>query len=115
MEAKQVYQVFLTESAAVEIKKQLTVRNTPNAYLRLGIKGGGCSGFSYVLQYEDNNPSLKDLIFESYGIKIVVDSKSIKYLNQSTLDWEYTLLRQGFKFNNPQEVSKCGCGTSFSV
>src|ERR1041385_7233536 len=106
--------IFVTSIAAIEIKKQLTSRNTPNAYLRLGVKGGGCSGFSYILQFEESIHD-KDLVFESNGIQIVVDKKSITYLNQCVLDWEYTLLRQGFKFHNPQETSKCGCGLSFSV
>jgi len=109
------YQFSLTEASAAQIKKQLINRHTPTAYLRLGVKGSGCAGYEYILKFEDSEPTTKDLIFESYGVRLIIDSKSIIYLNNSTLDWEYTLLRQGFKFNNPQEVSSCGCGASFSL
>jgi iron-sulfur cluster assembly protein len=109
------YTIFLSEVAAAKIKLQLEERGTPNAALRLGIKGGGCSGFSYVLQYEDDPPRDRDEVFYHYGVKIIVDRKSLVYLNGSTLDWEKTLLKQGFKFVNPNEKSTCGCGHSFSV
>lgn len=109
------YQIFVSTSAAAQIKEQFKKRGTPDAYLRLGVKGGGCSGFSYVLQYEDSVPREKDFLFIIHDIKVVVDKKSIIYLNGSTLDWEKTLIYQGFKFVNPQEKNKCGCGTSFSI
>lgn len=115
MEDKLVYQVYLSPAAAEQIKNQLSQRRTPEAYLRLGVKGGGCSGLSYILRYEDSAPTSKDITFEIHGVNVVIDRKSIIYLNQCTLDWEHTLMRQGFTFNNPQEASKCGCGTSFSV
>jgi iron-sulfur cluster assembly protein len=109
------YQVHISDSALEQIKKQFISRGTPNSYLRLGVRGGGCSGFSYALQYEDKDPSVKDLIFHFGEIKVIVDKKSIIYLNNCTLDWEKSLMYQGFKFVNPNESSKCGCGTSFSV
>lgn len=112
---KNEYQVFVSIKAAQQIKEQFKKRQTPDAYLRLGVKGGGCSGFSYVLQYEDSDPKEKDLLFIIHDIKVVVDKKSIIYLNGSILDWEKTLIYQGFKFLNPQEKNKCGCGTSFSI
>jgi iron-sulfur cluster assembly protein len=115
MEAETNYQVSVSAKAVEQIKLQLQKRGTPESYLRLGIKGGGCSGFSYVLQFEDAAPKVKDLVFEIGGVRIVVDSKSIIYLNGSILDWEQTLMNQGYKFINPQEKSKCGCGTSFTV
>ena len=115
MEADKKYQIFVSAKAAEQIKLQLQKRNTPDAYLRLGIKGGGCSGYSYVLQFEDQSPQARDLVFESEGIRVVVDAKSVIYLNDSTLDWEKTLMSQGFKFRNPQEKSSCGCGESFTV
>jgi iron-sulfur cluster assembly protein len=115
MEAEEKKQVFVSAVAAEQIKKQLATRGTPESYLRLGIKGGGCSGFSYVLQFEDSPPKDKDLVFEMEGVRVVVDKKSILYLNGSTLDWEKTLMSQGFKFVNPNEKSSCGCGSSFTV
>lgn len=109
-----VYQVFISPEAAEQIKQQLQTRGTPDAYLRLGIKGGGCSGFSYVLRYE-GEVKPKDLHFEIDGLHILIDRKSILYLNGCTLDWEKTLIHQGFKFINPNEKSRCGCGHSFTV
>lgn len=115
METEKNYQVSVSATAAEQIKLQLQKRGTPDAYLRLGIKGGGCSDYSYVLEYEDSPPRSKDLVFNSEGIHVVVDAKSIIYLHGSTLDWEKTLMNQGFKFLNPQEKAKCGCGTSFAI
>ena len=114
MENEKIYQVSISALAAEQVKKQLEKRGTPNAYLRLGLRGGGCSGYTYVLQYEEA-PKEKDKVFESNGVNIVVDPKSIVYLNGCTLDWEKNLLKQGFKFNNPNEKASCGCGHSFSV
>ena len=87
---------------------------TSKAFIRLGVKGGGCSGYSYSIQYEDFTES-RDLHFEIDRVHILVDRKSILYLNGCTLDWEQTLMNQGFKFVNPNEKSQCGCGHSFTV
>ncbi len=109
------YHISISPIAAEQVINQLEKRGTPNSYLRLGIKGGGCSGFSYVIQFEDNPPRDRDIVFEEHNVKIVVDKKSIVYLNGTTLDWEKALLKQGFKFVNPNEKSTCGCGHSFTV
>ncbi len=109
------YNISVSPKAAEQVKNQLTKRGTPESYLRLGVKGGGCSGFSYVIQFEDSPPKEKDLLFEIEGIKVLVDKKSILYLNGTILNWEKTLMHQGFKLDNPNEKSKCGCGTSFTV
>lgn len=102
--------------AALEAAKNaLRKRGTPNAMLRLGVKGGGCLGFSNVIQFEDNLLHENDVIFKFEGLDIVVDKKSLVYLNGMTLDWENTLLEKGFKFNNPNVKSYCGCGTSFQL
>jgi iron-sulfur cluster assembly protein len=115
MEDENSYKVSISPIAAENIKLQLESRGTPESYLRLGIKGGGCSGFSYVLRFEDDPPRDKDIVFEEHGVKIIIDKKSLTYLNGSTLDWEKTLLKQGFKFVNPNEKATCGCGHSFTV
>jgi iron-sulfur cluster assembly protein len=115
MAEEKTYSITVTPEAAEQIKKQLEKRGTPSSYLRLGLKGGGCSGFSYVLQYEDPPFEARDLFFHSNDIDIVIDPKSILYLNGCTLDWEKNLLKQGFKFINPNEKTSCGCGHSFSV
>jgi iron-sulfur cluster assembly protein len=115
MEGEHNYNIFISPIAAENIKLQLETRGTPESYLRLGIKGGGCSGFSYVLRFEDDPPRDQDTVFEGHGVRVVVDKKSLAYLDGSTLDWEKTLLKQGFKFINPNEKSSCGCGHSFTV
>lgn len=109
------FQVFVSPIAVEQIKLQLIKRKTPDASIRLGVKGAGCSGFTYQIQFEDEVPREKDLLFNIDNVKIIVDKKSILYLNGSTLDWEKTLMKQGFKFVNPNEKSSCGCGESFSV
>jgi iron-sulfur cluster assembly protein len=115
MEDEKTLSISISLVAAEQVKLQLEKRGTPESCLRLGIKGGGCSGFSYVLRFEDDLPRDRDVVFEEHGVKVVVDKKSLVYLNGSTLDWEKSLLKQGFKFVNPNEKSSCGCGHSFTV
>lgn len=108
------YKIFISEEAAEQVKLQLIKRGSPNAYLRLGVKSSGCIGFKYHLEFEDNLES-KDLLFNINGVSILIDKKSILYLNGSTLDWERSLMNHGFKFINNLEKSRCGCSKSFSV
>ena len=82
--------------------------------LRLGVQGGGCSGFSYVTQFE-SGPRPNDQIFEYEGAKVFVDPKSMVYLQGMTLDYKSDLMQQGFVIHNPNAKSTCGCGTSFSA
>ena len=82
--------------------------------LRLGVKGGGCSGLSYSISF-DTHPRERDRIFNYDGVRVFVDPKSFIYLHGMTLDYEETLMRQGFNFINPNSSRSCGCGTSFSV
>jgi iron-sulfur cluster assembly protein len=103
-------------SEAIEVFKiKLEKRHTPNAFIRIGVKGGGCNGFEYVIQFEDNIPRKKDIEFNFNGLKVVVDNRSITHLNGCTVHWEKTLVAQGFKFLNPNAKSFCGCGNSFST
>jgi iron-sulfur cluster assembly protein len=102
------------------IARQLKKRGTPGAGLRLGLRGGGCSGFSYVIEFHDGAPHARDRVFDLVAsdgtpVRVVVDPKSLLYLTGTVLEWEQTLMRQGFKFSNPNEKSGCGCGSSFSV
>ena len=112
---KKELSIEVSEGAAKAIRKQLDKRGTPDASLRVGIRGGGCSGFSYVIEFHDSDPRPKDKVFLKDGVRVVVDPKSLVYLNGTVLDWEQTLMRQGFKFVNPNEKSSCGCGHSFTV
>ena len=112
--------IELSPSAIAAVRAALLKRGTPNSALRVGIKGGGCSGFSYVIEYADEPPRDRDLVFEfplegGPDVRVLCDKKSILYLGGSLLDWEKTLMFQGFKFKNPQEASSCGCGHSFTV
>lgn len=105
----------ITSAAADFGRQKLKKRGTPDAAVRIGIKGGGCSGFSYVIQFEDGEPRARDYGYEVDGVRFVVDKKSFIYLAGSVFDFEKTLMFQGFKFRNPNEASSCGCGHSFTV
>ncbi len=112
--------VTITTAAADAIVRQLSKRGTPGASLRLGVRGGGCSGFSYVIEFHDGEPQRRDHVFTFHGsdgtlVTVVVDPKSLLYLNGSEMDWQQTLMQQGFKFHNPNVSTECGCGHSFSA
>ena len=112
--------IVIAQSAVDAIAAQIKKRNVPGTALRLGIRGGGCSGFSYVIEFHDGEPNARDVVYDlkatdGSDVRVVVDKKSLIYLNGSTLEWEKTLMRQGFKFVNPNEKASCGCGTSFTV
>jgi iron-sulfur cluster assembly protein len=81
--------------------------------LRLGVMGGGCSGLSYSIKF-DTRPRERDRVFEFDGVRVFVDPKSFLYISGMTLDYEETLMRQGFNFINPNSSRSCGCGSSFS-
>ena len=105
----------LTEAAANQVKELKRAQSLPDTvFLRMGVKGGGCSGLSYSLEF-DSEIGLHDKEFELDGIKVVVDKKSYLYLNGTTLDYVQQGLTGGFTFLNPSAKSSCGCGTSFSA
>lgn len=107
--------IALTERAAGKIKAIFAEQKMPEgSCLRIGIKGGGCSGFSYTLDVA-KEPAADDEVFESFGVKIVADPKSYLYLSGTTVDYEDALLKGGFVFNNPNAKRSCGCGSSFST
>jgi len=105
--------VTVTEQAANHISKYLANRGKGQG-LRVGIKTTGCSGMAYVLEFVDNI-SPEDQIFESRGVKIVVDPKSLAYIDGTELDFVREGINEGFKFNNPNVKNECGCGESFTV
>ncbi len=104
--------VNITEPAAEEVKK-LLVEEPGKTGLRLEIRGGGCSGMSYGLSFD--NAQEKDNVVEAHGIKVFIDPKSSIYLKGTTLDFQNGLEGKGFVIKNPQAKSSCGCGNSFSV
>ncbi len=105
--------VTLTEAAARHVAQFLAKRGKGFG-LRLGVKTSGCSGMAYKLEFADA-PNEDDQVWESYGVKVVVDSKSLPYIDGTELDYVREGLQEGFKYNNPQEKERCGCGKSFHV
>jgi len=108
--------IHLTELAAKKIVAQLTKEGVSleTGGLRVGVQGGGCSGLSYAMRL-DTQARDRDKVFEEFGARIFVDPKSLLYLNGTTLDYEETLMRQGFVFVNPNAARSCGCGSSFTA
>ncbi|MCA9273139.1 MAG: iron-sulfur cluster insertion protein ErpA [Phycisphaerales bacterium] len=108
--------VILTEKAAKEIASIIEQQELDKdaVRLRVGVKGGGCSGFSYVLDLTETQKET-DEVFEQHGIKVVCDPKSLLYLNGTTVDFKDELMGRGFVFNNPNASTTCGCGSSFSA
>ncbi len=105
--------ISLSEKAAEHVQKFLKKRGK-GLGLRLGVKTSGCSGMAYKLEYVDKERE-DDCVFESFGVKIFVDSKSLPYLDGTQLDFAKEGFNEGFKFNNPNAKGQCGCGESFSV
>ena len=107
--------VTLSEKAASEVKKIITDQNLPEGtVLRVGVQGGGCSGFSYSLNF-DTSTSERDRIVDIHGVKLAVDKKFDPYLDGTVVDFYDGLEKRGFVFNNPNVVKSCGCGSSFQV
>ena len=108
--------IHLTERAAKQICKLLEKEGVSPEVggLRVGVQGGGCSGLSYAMRL-DTQPRDRDKIFEEHGARLFVDPKSFLYLNGTTLEYEETLMRQGFAFQNPNAARNCGCGSSFTA
>lgn len=106
--------IALTEEAVTKVREMIQEQDPRPAGLRIAVVGGGCSGFSYSMNFE-NNPGMLDKTYDSDGFKLFVDQASLVYLDGIEVDFVNTLEGSGFKFNNPQVKSTCGCGSSFSV
>ena len=106
--------ISLTSNATAKVKEIMAQQNPVPTGLRVGVVGGGCSGFSYSMQFE-NSAGMMDKIFDFDGLKVYVDATSVMYLNGCIVDYVETLEGAGFKFENPNVKSTCGCGSSFSV
>lgn len=107
--------VTLTETAAREIKRIMDEQGSPGEQvIRIGVQGGGCSGFSYSLNW-DNETSEKDRVAEFHGVKVAMEKKFEPYLDGTVIDFYDGLEKRGFVFNNPNVVKSCGCGSSFQV
>src|SRR5262250_508295 len=106
--------ISLTATAIAKVKEIMGQQNPAPAGLRVGVVGGGCSGFSYSMQFE-NSAGMMDKVFNFDGLKVFVDATSVMYLNGCVVDYVETLEGAGFKFDNPNVKSTCGCGSSFNV
>ena len=108
----------MTDRAALEMERIISEQKLGKVYLRVGVKGGGCSGFQYTLGFDDikdeyDQVSIKE--WQPQDLEMICDTKSFLYLNNTTIDFDETLLGRGFKFVNPQASTSCGCGESFGV
>ena len=106
--------IELTEAAQTELKRIMGDEGASHRGVRIGVKGGGCSGFTYVMQFEDKKREFDNLVNEE-RVPVFIDAKSSLYLDGMQIDFAIDLLNRGFKFNNPNASKSCGCGTSFSV
>ena len=103
--------INLTAEAAANIRELREEYETPNAGLRFGITGGGCSGYKYLLELEDE-PGEDDLVFSTDGVQVFIKTEHMEKLKNSTIDWVDSLMEAGFKIENPQAKRPCGCGES---
>jgi iron-sulfur cluster assembly accessory protein len=107
--------VKLTERAARELKRLFVEKNKPDTTIvRLGVAGGGCSGFEYRMEFTESTAS-DDLLSESQGLRLAVDPRSARFVDGTEIDFHDDLLKRAFVFNNPLAVKTCGCGTSFKA
>jgi iron-sulfur cluster assembly protein len=107
--------ITISDQGAAKVKEFLTAQGADisSAGLRVGVRGGGCSGFQYNLAFDEQRPG--DEVFEDHGLKILVDGPSLPYVRGSIIDWVDSLQGAGFQVNNPNVVAACGCGSSFRV
>jgi iron-sulfur cluster assembly protein len=106
--------IEISEKAATRIRTLAGEKKTPNGGLRLGVKGGGCSGLSYFIDWAVE-PARYDQVIERDGARVFVDPKSAVFLQGTVIDWQQTLMQTGFVFRNPNVKSACGCGESFTI
>jgi iron-sulfur cluster assembly protein len=107
--------VTITDKGAEKVREFLAAQDTDvsMAGLRVGVRGGGCSGFQYQLAFDEQRD--EDAVFETHGLKLLVDNDSLPFVRGSIIDYEETLQGAGFKVENPNVVAACGCGSSFRV
>lgn len=104
--------ISISEVASQKIKEMLAAEETPNLFLRVGVKEGGCSGFSYGMGFDDEKTD-SDQEFEVNGLKVIVDEESARYLYGVEIDFKESAMGGGFTIDNPNAVATCGCGSSF--
>ncbi len=114
MEQTQTVQITLTSTAADAVQELLAKRELDDLALRVFVSGGGCSGYQYGMALEDNIRET-DIVTEQHGVRLVIDDVSINYLDGATVDYVDEVMGSGFKIENPNAVSTCGCGSSFKT
>ena len=108
--------IILTETAAKEVRRAIDAGDhSQDAMLRIGVKGGGCSGFQYALEFDEKADEEADFKIEQHGVTVVVDKKCLLYLEGTTLDYHSDIEKNGFTFDNPNVTKSCGCGSSFQA
>lgn len=107
--------VRLTPAAVNWVKQRRERLGKPNAVLRVGVKGGGCAGYSYVTDIVEDEPKARELVYEFDGLVVYVDERSLRFIDGSTIDAKNSLMYQGLRFENPNEEKSCGCGATFNV
>jgi len=111
LQSPSTLRISVTEKAAEKVKAAMEKQEKGDSTLRLYVSGGGCSGFQYGLAFDKKNDD--DTVIESRGVKVIVDHESAKYLDGSEIDYEESVMGEGFKINNPNATETCGCGHSF--
>jgi iron-sulfur cluster assembly protein len=107
--------IRLTERAARWVLERHVRLGQPDAALRVGVKGGGCAGYTYVTDATTEAPTDKDEVLEFFGLRVYVDRRSLRLIGGSVIDLQKSLMQTGLRFQNPHEASTCGCGSTFSV
>lgn len=106
--------VTVTQAALDEIRSQAAKRQPTPQAIRVGLRGGGCSGYTYHFEWDDSDARAKDTVLEKDDVRIYIDHRSMKLLKGTILDYQRTLMNRGFKFHNPNSTGSCGCGESTS-
>ena len=104
--------IEITEGAGIKLKEVLAEQENPNIFLRVGVQGGGCSGFTYGMGFDEEEKE-QDQVFSIHGIKVVIDQDSLKLIKGTQIDYQETMMGGGFTIQNPNAVATCGCGSSF--
>jgi iron-sulfur cluster assembly accessory protein len=106
----------ITDEAAIALKDKFAAENKPKeTFFRIGVSGGGCSGFEYIMDYDTEIDPKEDIVFEHEGVKVVIDQTSMPFVTGSKLKYIKDFIGSKFEIDNPQAKSSCGCGTSFSI
>ena len=111
LHSPETLKLSITEKAAEKVKEAMQKQNKGDAALRLSVLGGGCSGFQYGLAFDQKNEG--DHVIEAYGVKVLVDGESARYVDGSEIDYVESVMGEGFMVNNPNAAETCGCGHSF--